>query len=477
MSSLFFFVLAIPMLFDLSFQWVKRINGEIIKEVGIKFTYDVISRQLQIDSTGKEKCNKQKYYINEQCKIVNSMETLDENNVELCLNENSCSYISKYIFQNMGIDPFPEQDFKKIHHMNKLSAEMAECNNEVFLNEKIKCMCCKKEEKIAKRINEEEEMSNPDSTHSGIYYHFDECKCTLNYQVRRQMINKMEEKMESQMDGKMKGKPSRGANPDVCPEVNPPVNPDVAVAPNKCKDFSCTDSFCALQTSGEPFCSCFENYYFDKKVDRCIKHEPQIKECDYDLHKNKTNDFPQKHDRNEIQHSVDSDINNSQNGLALKGKEKPDLVYANECPEHKMRNEHGECEEEGRNKQRNRDWDMKTDGKKKMRKEKEAVENICLRLECFINSNNPECACINKNGEKIPNDIFDVSNISICTLNNINCDFGICNNLLNKNELGCICDKNFTYDDSLKTCISSSIIGFLSFTILLLSLAILASVL
>ncbi|ETB58059.1 hypothetical protein YYC_04148 [Plasmodium yoelii 17X] len=414
MFNFFFFLLTIYLLFATCVVNVKAQSESIIKTESIEISYDENSRHLYIDSINKDNCNKQKYYINEQCKIDNPMENNAENKRMSCLNGDNCSDILTYIYEKNGIDIVHEKDYHKFPFYDDLSYEIMGCDKIVYLNKNIKCVCCIENRNNGLEENTEEPIIDLEKTKIDNLYNFKECKCILNYQLKKNEI----------------------------------------INSNKCDNFNCAEGFCTLQLNGQPYCSCFENYYFDKKLNSCTKHEQQIQKHDDDsipksLSSDPIND-PQSFDQDEdtnnhkstSQHE-DTSTNNDTNVLI------PD-PNLQDCQEDRLTDETSQC------KKGNKDNENNT------------KENICLRLECFINSNKPECVCLNKNGDKISNNIFDVSNISICTLNNINCDYGICNNILNKNELGCICDKNYKYNHSLKTCISSSKIHILNFTILFL---------
>ncbi|KAI4838724.1 hypothetical protein MKS88_002229 [Plasmodium brasilianum] len=388
MSSILFWVLIILLLFGLPFYKFKVSNTNIIKDVDFEIKYEATTKRLYVESVNKEKCGNQNYYINENCKIVSSLGKIDENNTELCLNKkNKCSYISNYIFQNLGIKSITKRDFSNLFHSNRSTIKTQEkCNKEVHLNEKIKCTCCEKEipNTTEGEVEGKEKGTNIDNNN---YYHFKDCKCILHYEVEY----------------------------------------DDTVTPNKCESFTCTDGFCTLLINGEPFCSCFDNFYFDKN----------------------RNAYSQNNN------SQDHSLNRFQSVLDPKNRLNINHTYNKACQANQIRNEQGNCED----------------------KDDHAIEDICFRLECFINSNKPECACVNKKREKIGNNIFDVSNINLCTLNNINCDYGKCNNLLKKEELGCICDENYKYDKSLKVCISSSLTGLLNYILLLVLFALITSVL
>ncbi|CAD2097761.1 conserved Plasmodium protein, unknown function [Plasmodium vinckei brucechwatti] len=422
MFNFFFFLSTIYLLFATRVANVKAQSEGIIKTKTIEISYDENSRHLYIDSINKENCNKQKYYINEQCKIDNLVENDAENAIMPCLNGDKCSDILTYIYENNGIHIVHEKDYSKFPFYDNLSNEIMECNKIVYLNKNIKCACCIENRNNGLKENTEEPIIDLEKIKIDNLYNFNECKCALNYQLKKNEI----------------------------------------INPNKCDNFNCIGGFCTLQLNGQPYCSCFENYYFDKKLNSCIKHEKQIQKCDDDstpkilLHDPTTD--PQIFDQGKGANNYESTgqpedalTNNDTNVLT------PD--HLNITPQNSNFQDSQE--------------DILTDETSQCKKinednENNTKENICLRLECFIDSNKPECACLNKNGNKISNNIFDVSNISVCTLNNINCDYGICNNILNKNELGCICDKNYEYNYSLKTCISSSKMHILNFIILFL---------
>ncbi|CXI72334.1 conserved Plasmodium protein, unknown function [Plasmodium berghei] len=422
MFTFFFFLLTMYLLFATRVVNVKAQSEGIIKTKSIEISYDENSRHLYIDSINKENCNKQKYYINDQCKIDNSMENNSENSIISCLNEDKCSDILTYIYENNGMRIVHEKNYYKFPFYDNLSYEIMGCNKIVYLNKNIKCACCIEDQNNGLEENTEEPLIDLAKIKIENLYNFKECKCILNYQLKKiEIINS-----------------------------------------NKCDNFNCAGGFCTIQLNGQPYCSCFENYYFDKKLNSCTKHEQKIQKNDDDsvpksLLSDPINDpqiFDQAEDANNHKFTgqpEDTLKNNDANVLVPNHLNKivqnPNLQ---DCQEGRLTDETSKFKKRNENNENN------------------TKENICLRLECFINSNKPECVCLNKNGDKISNNIFDVSNISVCTLNDINCDYGICNNILNRNELGCICDKNYKYNPSLKTCISSSKIHIFNFIILFL---------
>lgn len=240
---------------------------------------------------------------------------------------------------------------------------------------------------------------------------------------------------------------------------------------NKCENFECNNGLCTIQANGQPFCSCFENYYFEKKSNTCKKHEQNVENIHHinsnrDIIENTENDtrtivsiknnppnYNNSHNynnANNIIHNIeDLEEHNKSSNITTNGNTIISQRNYNSCPLNQIKNKKGICETIIN-----------------------YEETVCLRIDCSISTNEFQCFCTNVNGEHIKTDTFDVSYINICTLNNINCNNGICNNILIKDELGCICDENYIYDYDLKVCLSYNTNTFLSLFILCMLYAI-----
>ncbi|GAW80447.1 hypothetical protein, conserved [Plasmodium gonderi] len=434
-------------------------NAEVVKTQTIKdrdfeIKYEPNSRHLYVSSLNMEKCNSYNYYVNQECKIIHSLEKIDENNSELCVNKNKCLYISNYVFQSLGIESVPEQYFSELNTSIDSDIETKEkCNKKVYINEKVKCICCIKEIENSEIHSLEGEL-NPIQTNKKDFYPFDHCKCILNYEIDHDNILNV----------------------------------------NKCENFICNNGFCTLQMDGEPFCSCSDNYYFDQSVNACIRHEDFVmneanesviqeekevgnksersmvkKNKTHQIVNEKQNDKIYDNQVNEKSINLDNENHNSilpsidnrthyyhaQNIQSNHNNRDINNVLTNECLTNQIRNKQGICENV----------------------DNSSVKKICFRVECFVNPNKSECLCVDENGQKIENDIFDVSHITICTLNGINCDYGTCINSLEKNELACICDKNYKYNSSLKVCIGDASTSLLNSVLIITLFVIIASAL
>lgn len=399
----------------------------IIKNVDFQITYDELSRNLYIHSSGKGKCTSHNYYINDKCKIINTSKKTNENNKAQCLYNQKCLTIAKYIFQHTGIEAVTEDIFLQPFVINnKLNILQKEkCNREVYINDKIKCLCCIND--VVKNIQGDEN----EKIKENVTYQYNKCKCLLNYQ-------------------------------DIYGDSN---------FFNKCENFECNNGLCTIQANGQPFCSCFENYYFEKKSNTCKKHEQNVENIHHinsnrDIIENTENDtrtivsiknnppnYNNSHNynnANNIIHNIeDLEEHNKSSNITTNGNTIISQRNYNNCPLNQIKNKKGICETIIN-----------------------YEETVCLRIDCSISTNEFQCFCTNVNGEHIKTDTFDVSYINICTLNNINCNNGICNNILIKDELGCICDENYIYDYDLKVCLSYNTNTFLSLFILCMLYAI-----
>ncbi|CRG99575.1 conserved Plasmodium protein, unknown function [Plasmodium relictum] len=407
------------------------------EDTDFKIIYESHSRHLIITSKNQETCNST-YYINEQCKIIDSHIEISKNNTELCLNKNKCSYIEKYIFETVGIGIASEEDFsKELPCNNENDKTKHECNKELYINENIKCMCCKKDTPY---ITTDEAYKNAHTKCLNYnQYTFSECKCLLKYDTN-----------------------------------------DDNITTNKCENFTCRGGLCTLKVNGEPFCSCFDNYYFDKNKNECKRHE----EIRHNTQFNENEITPSKV-YNTSMPSTDGFLfnNNKKNppGFFFLDDDKSILIIKRKKEEKESDSLHTEEEKEtgslhteeeketgSLHTEEEKETDsLHTEEKKDKNETSEKIDNIeesvCLRIECFSDLKKPKCFCLNRKGEKIGHNIFDVSNINICTLNNIICDNGKCNNSSKKDYLGCICDQNYIYDKDLKVCISFSLRTFLNF--------------
>ncbi|KJP87769.1 hypothetical protein AK88_02525 [Plasmodium fragile] len=412
-------------------------NPHTIKDVDFEITYEPHSRQLQVASLNQEKCNNYSYYINQQCQIIHPLDKVDDKNVLLCTNKNKCEYLTNYVFQILSIETVPEEDFSNLTPLlNAKVAEKEKCNKEVQLNEKIKCMCCIKEmdSSDTEEINDE---LNPAQITQNARYHFSECKCIQKYEVDKEHTLKA----------------------------------------NKCENFICNSGLCTLRMDGEPVCSCEESHYFDERVNACVMHQDELNgeqsqvsqaameelrhvTYESDLNGNEIYDDHKKEDHtprfNDNQDDNSDTHSHQAQGIANNHDNRhPSNAFADECPINHVRNKQGECH----------------------REEKNSVDNVCLRIECFVNSDPPECACVDKNGQKIEKDILDLSHITMCTLNNINCDYGTCNNSTKKGELACICNKKYKYNNSLKVCIGYAPTRLISWVLIIALFGIIATAL
>ncbi|KMZ80991.1 hypothetical protein PVIIG_04509 [Plasmodium vivax India VII] len=408
--------------------------------------------QLHVGSLNQERCNNYSYYINQQCEIIHSLEKIDEQNALLCKNKNKCEYLINYVFQSLGIEAVPEEDFLNLTlPLNENVGEKEKCNKEVQINEKMKCMCCIKEMESSETEKINTELTPGQRTQNAAYP-FGDCKCVLKYEV----------------------------------------DDEHALNADKCKNFICNSGICTRRMDGEPLCSCEENHYFDKRVCACVRHQdgvnggasqasqsrqanqstestrsteavmdqPRHVTYESDSNGNKINDDHKKGDHTQRvndNHDDDSETHSHHAQGSQNNHENRNLsnAFTDECPINHVRNKQGECQ----------------------RRESNSAENICLRIECFVNSDPPECTCVDKNGEKIEKAIFDVSHITMCTLNNINCDYGICNNSTKKGELACICDKKYKYNSSLKVCIGYAVARLLSWVLIIALFSIIATAL
>ncbi|SOV77010.1 conserved Plasmodium protein, unknown function [Plasmodium sp. gorilla clade G3] len=403
------------------FSFYKFSHGAIIRNVDFQITYDELSRNLYIHSSGKGKCISHNYYINDKCKIINTSKKTNENNKGQCLYNQKCLTIAKYIFQHTGIEVVTEDIFLEPFVINnKLNVLQKEkCNIEVYINDKIKCLCCINN--VLKNIQRDDD----EKIKENVKYQYNKCKCFINYQ---------------DIYGDLKNI-------------------------NKCENFECNNGLCTTQANGQPFCSCFENYYFEKKSNTCKKHEQNVENI-HTINKNgHTIEKTENNTRNNVSindnipnynnsHNYDNGNNIIHNIEDLEEHNKSSNITPNgntiisqsnyiTCPLNQIKNKKGICESIIN-----------------------YEESICLRIDCSISSNEFQCFCTNVKGEQIKTDIFDVSYINICTLNNINCNNGICNNILKKDELGCICNENYIYDYDLKVCLSYNTNMFLSLFIL-----------
>ncbi|CAA9987654.1 conserved Plasmodium protein, unknown function [Plasmodium knowlesi strain H] len=437
MSAIILFLLIVRLTLSLSPHSAKTANPQTIKDADFEITYEPNGRQLHIGSLNEEKCNNYSYYINEQCEIIHFLEKMDDKNALLCKNKNKCEYLTNYVFQSLGIQSVQEEDFSNF--TTPLNAEIEKkekCNKEVQLNENIKCMCCIKEieNSETKKINEE---LTPGQAATIDKYPFSDCKCILKYEV----------------------------------------DDEHALSADKCKNFICNNGICTLRMDGEPLCSCEENHYFDKNVDACVRHqdgvnggtsqvsqaamdEPRLVTYENDSNGNEIYDDHKQGDHaqriNDIQDdNSDTHSHHASGSQNNEESRNPSNVLTDECPINHIRNIQGECQ----------------------RRESNSAENICLRIECFVNSNPPLCACVDKDGQKIDEVIFDVSHITMCTLNNINCDNGTCNNSPKKGELACICNKKYKYNRSLKVCIGYATTHLLSWVLIIALFGIIANAL
>ncbi|CRG94081.1 conserved Plasmodium protein, unknown function [Plasmodium gallinaceum] len=414
MSSMLLWILTFAFFFNLICSLIAS-NLTTLKDEDFEIIYESHSRNLVILSQNPKKCNNDTYYINDECKIINPQIKVNMNNVETCLNKNKCSHVAKYIFENINIDITSEQIFsKKLPCNNESDEKNYECNKELFINENMKCMCCKKE--LSDFIKDETDNNVYEKCKNYNQYVFTDCKCLLKN-----------------------------------------VANDSNIYINNCENFTCNGGLCTLKTNGDPFCSCFDKYYFDMKKNACVKHED---ENDILLYKDKNNNSEENHKNTSTineSSSNDNPVNslttsltkNRENELIDNGNKKKTIN--NSCSKNHIKNKHGICEQKNI-----------------------LEESVCLRIECFNDHEKSECFCLNKNGEKIDYNTFDVSYISTCTLNNINCDNGKCNNSLKKDKLGCICDENYIYDNDLRVCINFSLRTFLNFTIIIAIYAIMS---
>ncbi|EUD67547.1 hypothetical protein C922_02253 [Plasmodium inui San Antonio 1] len=440
MSATLLFLLLIRLTLSLPPHSAKTADPQTIKDADFEITYEPNGRQLHVGSLNQEKCNNYNYYINQQCEIIHSLEKIDDKNALLCKNKNKCEYLTNYVFQSLGIENVPEADFSNLSPPLNAKVERKEkCNKEVQLNEKIKCMCCIKEMESSETEKINGELTPGQTTKNGVYP-FGDCKCILKYEVDNEH----------------------------------------ALNADKCKNFICNSGMCTLRMDGEPFCSCEENHYFDKRTNACIRHQDEV-----NAGANQTNEASQSVMRKPRPLTYESESNGNEiyddqkNGEHTqrvganqdKGSDthshtaqgspnnhenrNPNNAFTDECPINHVRNKQGECQ----------------------KKESNSAENICLRIECFVNSDPSECACIDKNGQKIEKAIFDVSHITVCTLNNINCDYGTCNNSPKKGELACICNKKYKYNSSLKVCIGYAATRLLSWILIIAQFGIIATAL
>ncbi|ANQ07852.1 Uncharacterized protein PCOAH_00023270 [Plasmodium coatneyi] len=434
MSTTLLFLLIVRLTLSLSPHSAKTANPQTIKDADFEITYEPNGRELHVGSLNQEKRNNYSYQINEQCEIIHSLERIDDKNALLCKNKNKCEYLTNYVFQSLGIETVPEEDFSNLTPLlNAEGEEKEKCNKEVQLNENIKCMCCIKqvESSEVEKINDE---LNPGQTTKNGAYPFSDCKCILKYQV----------------------------------------DDDHALNADKCKNFICNSGICTLQMDGQPLCSCEENHYFDKRVNACVRHQDGVNEgasqatmdepphvtYESDSNENEISDDHEQGDHNPIVNDNQDDDSNTHSNHAQGSPDNhenrnPSNAFTDECPINHVRNKQGECRT----------------------RESNSTENICLRVECFVNSDPPECACVDKNGQKIEKAIFDVSHITMCTLNNINCDYGTCNNSPKKGELACICNKKYKYNSSLKVCIGYAAARLLSWVLIISLFGIIATAL
>ncbi|KYN99398.1 hypothetical protein PGSY75_1002300 [Plasmodium gaboni] len=410
----------------------KYSSWAIIRNVDFQITYDELSRNLYIHSSGKGKCTSHNYYINDKCKIINNSKKTNENNKAQCLYNQKCIPIAKYIFKHTGIETVTEDIFLEPFVINdKLNILQKEkCNTQVYINDKIKCLCCIND--VLKNIQGYEDPKIKEN----VTYQYTQCKCLLNYQDIYEDLKNM----------------------------------------NKCENFECNNGLCTIQTNGQPFCSCFENYYFEKKSNTCKKHKESLEHI-HKINKNRetiemtetdtlnnvtTNDniphhnnsYNYNNDNHIIHNTKDLEQHNKSSNNPHNGNTIISQNNYNNCPLNQIKNKKGICQTIIN-----------------------SEESVCLRIDCSISSNEFQCVCINLKGEQIKTDIFDVSYINICTLNNINCDNGICNNILKKDELGCICNENYIYDYDLKVCLSYSTNIFLRLFLLCIIYAVILFIL